>query len=86
MRKWFILISAATTALVLFWAYFWTPALFSFLLFGPIIIMGIQDMVQKKQSIKRNFPIAGRLRYFFEDIRPKIQQYFVENDTDGAPI
>ncbi|MFN7490614.1 MAG: glutamate synthase-related protein, partial [Chryseotalea sp.] len=86
MRKWFIIISVLTTALILFWAYLWTPALFSFILLGPIILMGIQDMVQKKQSIKRNFPIAGRLRYFFEDIRPKIQQYFVENDTDGAPI
>jgi len=86
MRKWFIIISVVTTALILFWAYFWTPALYSLILIGPIIFMGVEDMVQKKQSIKRNFPIAGRLRYFFEDLRPKIQQYFVENDTDGAPI
>jgi glutamate synthase domain-containing protein 2 len=48
--------------------------------------MGIVDMVQTKQSIRRNFPLAGRLRYVFEDLRPKIQQYFVESDTDGAPI
>ena len=48
--------------------------------------MGVVDMVQKRQSIKRNFPLAGRLRYVFEDLRPKIQQYFVESDTDGAPI
>jgi glutamate synthase domain-containing protein 2 len=48
--------------------------------------MGVADMVQTKQSIRRNFPLFGRLRYVFEDLRPKIQQYFVESDTDGAPI
>ena len=48
--------------------------------------MGVADMVQTRQSIRRNFPLLGRLRYVFEDMRPKIQQYFVESDTDGAPI
>jgi len=48
--------------------------------------MGVQDVLQNKQSIRKNFPILGRLRYVFEDLRPKIQQYFVESDTDGAPI
>ena len=48
--------------------------------------MGLQDIFQSKQTIKRNFPLIGRLRYFFEMIRPEIQQYFVESDTDGRPI
>jgi glutamate synthase domain-containing protein 2 len=48
--------------------------------------MGLHDMLQRKQSIKRNFPLIGRLRYFFEQIRPEIQQYFIESDTDGTPI
>ena len=43
-------------------------------------------MLQTQQSIRRNFPVLGRLRYVFEDFRPKIQQYFVESDTDGTPI
>lgn len=86
MRKIFIVSSVAITALILIWAYFWTYALFSFVVVGPIIYMGIVDIVQTRQSIKRNFPLLGRLRYVFEDMRPKIQQYFVESDTDGAPI
>ncbi|HEY9048195.1 MAG TPA: FMN-binding glutamate synthase family protein [Ohtaekwangia sp.] len=86
MRKIFIVSSIVVTALLLLWSYFWLPALFGFVIIGPVIGMGIQDMVQKKQSIKRNFPIVGRLRYVFEDMRPKIQQYFVESDTDGSPI
>src|SRR6187402_975341 len=86
MRKIFILSSLVITALILLWAYFWIEALLAFLLVGPLIYMGIDDMLQHKQSIRRNFPVLGRLRYVFEDFRPKIQQYFVESDTDGAPI
>lgn len=86
MRKLFIITSIVVTLLILLWAYFWIDALFAFVIAGPLIFMGINDMVQTRQSIRRNFPLFGRLRYVFEDLRPKIQQYFVESDTDGAPI
>jgi glutamate synthase domain-containing protein 2 len=86
MRKIFVISSVIVTALILLWAYFWIDALFAFVIVGPVIYMGVADMVQTKQSIKRNFPLLGRLRYVFEDMRPKIQQYFVESDTDGSPI
>jgi glutamate synthase domain-containing protein 2 len=86
MRKNFIFISFITVSLILVWAYFWTNALFAFFLVGPFIYMGFADILQKQQSIRRNFPVLGRLRYVFEDLRPKIQQYFVESDTDGSPI
>lgn len=48
--------------------------------------MGVKDMLQHKQSIKRNFPLVGRLRYMLEKIRPEIYQYFIESDIDGTPI
>jgi glutamate synthase domain-containing protein 2 len=86
MRKIFVVSSVAVTALILAGAYFWIDALFAFVIVGPLIYMGIADMLQVRQSIRRNFPLLGRLRYVFEDMRPKIQQYFVESDTDGAPI
>lgn len=60
--------------------------MFAFVIVGPLVYMGVADIVQKQQSIRRNFPVLGRLRYVFEDLRPKIQQYFVESDTDGVPI
>ncbi|MEJ0056910.1 MAG: FMN-binding glutamate synthase family protein [Bacteroidota bacterium] len=86
MRKIFVVTSIVLTAAILLWAYFWIDALLAFFIVAPLIFMGIQDMVQTKQSIKRNFPVIGRLRYFFEMIRPEIQQYFVESNTDGAPV
>ena len=86
MRKIFAISSIAITALVLLLSYFWIDALYAFVIVLPLIYMGISDIAQTRQSIKRNFPVIGRLRYFFEMIRPEIQQYFVESDTDGAPI
>lgn len=43
-------------------------------------------MFQKEHAIRRNFPVIGNLRYFFESIRPEIMQYFVETDTEGRPV
>src|SRR5690349_8523658 len=86
MRKSFTLLSILVIAGVLVWSYFWTEALFAFVIIVPVVYIGIADMIQTRQSIRRNFPVLGRLRYVFEDLRPKIQQYFVESDTDGAPI
>lgn len=61
-------------------------ALFSLIILVPIALMGLKDAFQKKQTIRRNFPILGRFRYLLEMIRPEIQQYFIEHDTAGTPI
>lgn len=86
MRRLFLIVSVIVSAAILFWAYYWNYALLLFVIVVPLIGMGIIDMVQPKRAIRRNFPLFGRLRYFLEDYRSKIQQYFVESDTDGAPI
>jgi glutamate synthase domain-containing protein 2 len=86
MRKNFVLVSSITVLVIVVWSYFWHWALLLFVLVVPLIILGVADMVQRKQSIRRNFPLLGRLRYVLEDLRPKIQQYFIEGDTDGTPI
>jgi hypothetical protein len=68
------------------WSLVWKPALFAFVVFGPIILVGVYDLFQKKHSIVRNFPVFGHLRFVMEDLRPKIYQYFIESDTDGTPF
>ncbi|HKJ42056.1 MAG TPA: FMN-binding glutamate synthase family protein [Sunxiuqinia sp.] len=51
-----------------------------------LIIVGFYDILQKKHTILRNFPVVGHARYLFEMIAPEIHQYFIESDTDGKPI
>ncbi len=87
MRKSFTLFSivaiAAVVALSLFiHPWFW----WSFLLIGPIVLLGLYDMSQSKHAIMRNFPLVGRTRYMAEWLRPKVYQYFVEPDYEGRPI
>lgn len=51
-----------------------------------IIGIGFYDLVQKKHTILRNFPVLGHMRYLLEMIGPELHQYFVEGNTDGKPI
>jgi len=47
--------------------------------------LGLYDLFQKQSSVRANFPIIGRLRYFFESIRPELRQYFWEADDAELP-
>ncbi len=52
----------------------------------PIVLLGFYDLIQKKHSLWRNFPVLGHVRWFMEFLRPKIYQYFIESDTNGKPF
>ena len=49
-------------------------------------LVGVHDLVQRRHSILRNYPIIGHARFLLEEIRPEIQQYFVESNTEGRPF
>ncbi len=66
--------------------FLWSPFWWSMVILGPILLLGWYDMLQSKHAIMRNFPVLGRGRYVMENLRPKIYQYFIESETDGAPI
>lgn len=52
----------------------------------PILLLWIYDLLQRKHTILRNFPVLGHVRYFFEFLRPEIQQYFIASDEDELPF
>ena len=64
----------------------WSPAIWILLVIAPIIVLGVIDMMQTRQTIRRLYPVFGRFRYLLESVRPEMQQYFVESDTNGTPI
>ena len=68
-------------------AYFlWPPLWWLMILLVPLILLGLIDYYQKENVIRRNFPLVGRGRHAMEILRPKIQQYFIEPDTEGKPF
>ncbi len=53
---------------------------------GLLTLIAIHDSIQTKHSLLRAFPLIARLRWFFEEERDKIQQYFIEDNLNGTPI
>ena len=52
-----------------------------------IIYMAIKDIFfNKSQTIKHNFPVVGRLRYFLESIGPELRQYIVASNREELPF
>ena len=47
---------------------------------------GYLRSTQQRHAICRNYPIIGRLRFFFEFIRPELRQYFLEQDNEEIPF
>ncbi|MFN3454464.1 MAG: FMN-binding glutamate synthase family protein [Pseudobdellovibrio sp.] len=86
MRNQFYIAFVVISAVNIIFFFFWTPGLYSLIFFIPFFMLGFRDILQKRHSIKANFPVFGHFRYLFESIRPEINQYFVESNTDGRPF
>lgn len=86
MRKLFWILSGVFFTTILGLSFIWPSAPLLLLIFAPLFALGVADITQKKQSIRRNFPILGHGRYLMELIRPEINQYFVESNKDGVPF
>jgi len=56
------------------------------ILFGVLAATGTWDLVQRKRTVSRNYPILAHFRYFLESIGPEIRQYFIQSDTDERPF
>lgn len=67
---------------VLFWQWHWglvvPPALLG--------MLGVHDLLQRRHAVLRNYPVIGHFRYLIETVRPEIQQYLVDSDTDEVPF
>jgi len=51
-----------------------------------VIYMYIADKTQNKQAIRRNYPVIGRFRYFFEKQGEFFRQYFFAMDREELPF
>lgn len=54
--------------------------------FALLVVLGVHDLLQKKHSILRNYPISAHIRFLLENIRREVRQYFFESEKDGAPF
>ncbi|MCB9851798.1 MAG: FMN-binding glutamate synthase family protein [Phycisphaerales bacterium] len=82
----FLLISLIVFSLVVGVGLVWPPVLWLLVVLGPVFLLGLVDALQRRHAVRRNFPVIGHFRYLFEMIRPEINQYFIESNTDGTPF
>ena len=77
---------SAVTAIV---SGYYLPGVWAVPLFvasAGLTAVGLYDLFQPLHSVRRNYPIIGRLRWFFEEIRPELRQYLIEGEHDETPF
>lgn len=85
-RHWALLGSAGGCVVAITLSWVWSAWLIVAFACAGLTLLGLIDVTQKKQSIRRNYPILAHFRFFFEFIRPEIRQYLIEADTEELPF
>ena len=52
----------------------------------PLLAIAVYDFLQRKHSLRRNYPLIARIRWLMEDLRPFLRAYVVEGDLEGRPF
>lgn len=86
MRKRILGSLTAICTINLLIGFYWQPAWWFLLLTVALLAFAVYDSLQTQHTILRNFPLIGRTRWTIEALRPYLQQYILESDTEGAPI
>ncbi|MFK8050120.1 MAG: glutamate synthase-related protein, partial [Halioglobus sp.] len=51
-----------------------------------VLVIYLIDVTQTSQTIRRNYPVVGRFRYFFEHLGEFFRQYFFAMDREELPF
>ena len=54
-------------------------------LFGGLAALGTADVLQRRSTLRRNYPLLAHFRYSLESIGPELRQYFFQSDTVEVP-
>lgn len=55
-------------------------------LFGALSLAGTVDLLQRRSTLRRNYPISSYIRFLVERFRPEVRQYLIEGDEDKVPF
>ena len=51
-----------------------------------VVVMFVIDISQRKDAIRRNYPVIGRFRYLFSTLGEFFRQYFFAQDREEMPF
>ncbi|WP_306581676.1 FMN-binding glutamate synthase family protein [Dokdonella sp.] len=81
----FVICLVACALALLGWQEGW-PLRVLALVSGALVLVGVTDLLQRRSTLRRNYPISAHIRFFFEYFRPMLRQYVVESDTEEVPF
>ncbi|MDX1756133.1 MAG: FMN-binding glutamate synthase family protein [Marinobacter sp.] len=55
-------------------------------IFAALTALGTHDVLQRRRTVSRLYPILANIRYFLESFGPEIRQYFIQSDTEERPF
>ena len=61
-------------------------ALLSVVVLAWVVVAYLVDITQTRHTVRRNFPVIGRFRYFFEHLGEFFRQYFFAMDREEMPF
>jgi glutamate synthase domain-containing protein 2 len=76
------LLFAGAVVLHSYWPWSWPVVI----LMAAACLLGLHDVLQRRHSVLRSYPILGHVRYLVELIRPEIRQYLLEGDEEETPF
>lgn len=86
MRHKILIFFLSLSLLPLLGSWLYPALIWGLILTLPLSLTALYDYLQTRHTIKRNYPLIGRGRYLAEAFRPPMQQYFIEQETDGQPF
>jgi glutamate synthase domain-containing protein 2 len=87
MSRYLLYIASVALALLSAWMALQHPQwIWSLAIFGAMAIVGTWDVLQKRATLRRNYPLLAHFRYFLESIGPEIRQYFIQGDMQEVPF
>src|SRR5690606_6393003 len=51
-----------------------------------LAVLGTWDLLQRRSTLRRNYPLLAHFRYGLESIGPEIRQYFIQSDLEEVPF
>ena len=64
----------------------WVSLPWGLVVLVPLALLAVWDFFQYDHTLRRNYPLVGRIRWLAEDLRPFAQSYFVQGDLEGRPF
>jgi glutamate synthase domain-containing protein 2 len=56
------------------------------LILFPLLAIALWDFLQRRHSLRRNYPLIARFRWGIEELRPYLRSYLFEGDLEGRPF